>query len=118
MANAIKLKLWVMPNAGFDTRRVLQKELALFHKENPGYEVALTVHPWYFAWDRIIAAAKHKDYGDPPDVIQIGGTWNTTLAALGALSDLTDYLVDVDRADIVRPIWNYCYEPTLTKAYS
>lgn len=118
MASPIRLNLWVMPNAGFDTQRVMQKELALFHKENPGYEVKLTVHPWYFAWDALIAVAKRKDYIDPPDVVQIGGTWNTTLAALGALSDLTDYLDDIERADIVRPIWNYCYEPTRTKAYS
>lgn len=107
-----------MPNAGFDTRRVMQRELALFRRENPGYDVKLTVHPWHFAWDRLIAVAKRKDYRDPPDVIQIGGTWNTTLAALGVLSDITDYLDDVERTDVIRPIWNYCYEPTRTKAYS
>ena len=118
MANPIKLNLWVMPNAGFDTQRVMQKELSIFRKENPGYDVKLTVHPWHFAWDRLIAVAKHKNFTDPPDVVQIGGTWNTTLAALGALSDLTDYLDDIERADIVRPVWNYCYEPTRTKAYS
>ena len=118
MANPIRLNLWVMPNAGFDTQRIMQKELALFRKENPGYDVKLTVHPWHFAWDHLIAVAKRKDYFEPPDVIQIGGTWNTTLAALGALTDLTDFLDDVDRADIVRPVWNYCYEPNRTKAYS
>ncbi len=118
MANPIKLNLWVMPNAGFDTQRIMQKELAHFRRENPGYDVKLTVHPWHFAWDRLIAVAKRKDYFEPPDVVQIGGTWNTTLAALGALSDITDYLDDIERTDIVRPIWNYCYEPTRTKAYS
>jgi len=96
MANPIKLNLWVMPNAGFDTQRIMQKELAHFRRENPGYDVKLTVHPWHFAWDRLIAVAKHKDYFEPPDVVQIGGTWNTTLAALGALSDLTDYLDDIE----------------------
>jgi multiple sugar transport system substrate-binding protein len=96
----------------------MQKELSLFRKENPGYDVKLTVHPWHFAWDQLIAVAKRKDYGDPPDVVQIGGTWNATLAALGALSDLTDYLDDIERTDIVRPVWNYCYEPTRTKVYS
>jgi multiple sugar transport system substrate-binding protein len=118
MTNPIRLNLWVMPNAGFDTKRIMQRELALFRRQNPGYDVRLTVHPWHFAWDRLIAVAKRKDYSDPPDVVQIGGTWNTTLAALGALSDITDYLDDIDRSDIIRPIWNYCYEPTRTKAYS
>jgi len=118
MTNPIKLNLWVMPNAGFDTRRIMQRELALFRRENPGYEVRLTVHPWDFAWDRLIAVAKRKDYRDPPDVIQIGGTWNTTLAALGALTEITDFLDDIERSDIIRPIWNYSYEPTRTKAYS
>jgi multiple sugar transport system substrate-binding protein len=118
MTNPIRLNLWVMPNAGFDTQRVMHKELALFRKENPGYDVKLTVHPWHFAWDRLIAVAKRKDVGEMPDVVQIGGTWNATLAALGTLADITDYLDDVERTDIVRPIWNYCYEPTRTKAYS
>jgi multiple sugar transport system substrate-binding protein len=107
-----------MPNAGFDTQRVMHKELAQFHRENPGYEVKLTVHPWHFAWDRLIAVAKRKDYFEPPDVVQIGGTWNSTLAALGALADLTDFVDDMDRGDIVRPVWNYCYEPNRTKIYS
>lgn len=118
MANPIRLNLWVMPNAGFDTQRIMQKELALFHKDNPGYDVRLTIHPWNFAWDRLIAVAKRKDYREPPDVVQIGGTWTTTLAALGALADMTDYLDDIERTDVIRPVWNYCYEPTRTKAYS
>lgn len=118
MTSPIKLNLWVMPNAGFETARVLQKELALFHRENPGYEVKLMVQSWHHAWDRLIAVAKRRDYRDPPDVVQIGGTWNTTLAALGALVDLTEFLGDIDRSDIVRPVWNYCYEPTRTHAYS
>ncbi len=118
MANPIRLNLWVMPNAGFDTHRIMQKELAHFHRENPGYEVKLTVHPWHFAWDRLIAVAKRKDYFEPPDVMQIGGTWNSTLAALGALADLTDYVDDMDRTDVVRPVWNYCYETTRTKIFS
>jgi len=118
MTTPIKLNLWVMPNAGFDTQRILQKEMAIFRRENPGYDVKITVQPWHFSWDRLIAVTKRRDYRDPPDVVQIGGTWNTTLAALGTLMDVTDFLQDVDRADIVRPIWNYCYEPTRTHAYS
>lgn len=114
----IKLNLWIMPNAGFDTYRIMRRELSLFRKENPAYDVRLNVHPWYYAWDRLITAAKKNNDLEPPDVIQIGGTWNTTLAALGALTDITDYLDDVERTDIIRPIWNYCYEPTRSKAYS
>jgi len=33
MASPIKLNLWVMPNAGFDTQRIMQKELALFRRK-------------------------------------------------------------------------------------
>ena len=107
MSDPIKLNLWVMPNAGFDTQRVMQRELALFQKENPGHDVKLTVVPWFFAWDRLIGVAKQRTHDEPPDVIQIGGTWNTTLAALGALIDITDYTKDIERTDFVRPIWNY-----------
>ncbi len=56
MTSPIKLNLWVMPNAGFDTQRILQKEIALFHRENPGYDVKLTVQPWHYAWDRLIGS--------------------------------------------------------------
>ncbi len=91
MPDKINLNLWVMPNAGFDTQRVMQRELAAFHKENPDYLVRVTVIPWFFAWDRLVAVAKRRITHEPPDVIQIGGTWTTTLAALGALSDITDY---------------------------
>jgi len=107
-----------MPNAGFDTRRVMERESALFQKDNPEYDVHVTVIPWFFAWDRLIAVAKRRVLNETPDVIQIGGTWNTTLAALGALSDITDYLDDIERADVIRPLWNYSYEPTRTNAYS
>jgi multiple sugar transport system substrate-binding protein len=118
MTSPVKLNLWVMPNAGFDTRRVMRRELAIFQKENPGCRVELTVHPWYFAWDRLMSVAKKLDSEDRPDVIQIGSTWTTSLAALGALAEITDFLNDVDRTDIIRPTWNYCYDAARTKAYS
>jgi multiple sugar transport system substrate-binding protein len=118
MSEKIRLNLWVMPNAGFETRRVMNRELAYFEKANPDYEVRVTVIPWFFAWDRLIAVAKRRVSHDVPDVIQIGGTWTTTLAALGALSDITDYLDDIERTDIIRPLWNYSYEPSRTHAYS
>src|SRR4051812_26803317 len=101
MKSSTKLNLWVMPNAGFDTDRVMQRELTQFHKENPAFDVELTIIPWFFAWDRLVDMAKRRNPLQAPDVVQIGGTWNTTLAALGAISDLTDYLNDTDRADII-----------------
>src|SRR5688500_3095286 len=118
MTDKIRLNLWVMPNAGFDTQRVMEWELSFFHKENPDYEVRVTVMPWFFAWDRLFAVANRRLFQDRPDGIQICSTWTTTLAALGALSDLTDYLDDIERTDIIRPLWNYSYEPSRTNAYS
>src|SRR5438045_3377101 len=104
MPEPIKLNLWVMPNAGFDTQRIMQRELAEFHKANPEFDVRLTVIPWFFAWDRLIDVAKKRKVTEAPDVFQIGGTWTTTLAALGALSEVTDYLDDIERTDIIRPL--------------
>jgi multiple sugar transport system substrate-binding protein len=118
MTNKIALNLWVMPNAGFDTQRIMQRELSGFTRKNPDYEVRVTVIPWFFAWDRLVAVAKSRISHEPPDVIQIGGTWTTTLSSLGALADLTDFLEDIERADIIRPLWNYSYEPSRTHAYS
>jgi len=52
--------------------------------------------------DRLIAVAKHKDYRDPPHVIQIGGTWTPPWRRSGLERHQNGYLDDVERADIIR----------------
>ncbi|MHB9155348.1 MAG: extracellular solute-binding protein [Endomicrobiales bacterium] len=79
------ITLWLMPNAGFESQRVIDQELALFHRANPGIEVNCEILSWSNAWSRLIQAVKEKA---GPDVIQVGTTWIGTLGYLGAVHKL------------------------------
>ncbi len=80
-----ELNFWVMPNAGFATRPILQAFVDEFEVEHPDVKVRLTVHPWSLAWNRVMQVVKTRNVKSPPDVLQVGTTWVTTLTYLGAL---------------------------------
>ena len=51
-----KLKFWLMPNAGFDSRKAIQQETAHFQKLHPGIEVVCEILPWSRAWFKLLTA--------------------------------------------------------------
>lgn len=79
------ISFWLMPNAGFDSRQTIDRELALFRKAHPGIEVDCEIHSWSGAWPKLMQAVKEKT---GPDVIQAGTTWISTLGHLGAVQAL------------------------------
>jgi|GEM_PF-911034 len=79
------LHFWVMPNAGFATRRVLDPLIREFEHLNPRVKIRLSIHPWSLAWNRLVEVVKGRFGGNKPDVFQVGTTWVATLAHLGAL---------------------------------
>lgn len=81
------LKFWIMPNAGYDTSQMMEKEIETFEKTHPNIKVDLYIIPWSQSWRKIITAAKSKQL---PDVFQIGNTWTKTLTAINALADITE----------------------------
>src|SRR5688572_25687440 len=85
-----ELHFWVMPNAGFATRQLLQAATAEFERLHPDVQIHLTIHPWSLAWNRLIDVIKGRFFGPPPDVLQIGTTYVATLAYLGALDKIPD----------------------------
>lgn len=94
-----ELNLWVMPNAGFATRSILQPLIDEYERQHPNVQVRLTIHPWSLAWSLLMDVIKGRYMGPKPDVIQIGTTWAATLAYLGALDAVpeTGVLPEEDR---------------------
>lgn len=57
-----------------------------FKKKYPNIDVVLTATGWRFLWEKVALFARKKQ---SPDVLQFGNTWNSALAQVGALRDLT-----------------------------
>jgi multiple sugar transport system substrate-binding protein len=114
----VELNFWLMPNAGFETRRIVQSLLNRFHKANPHIRVKVWVFPWPVAWDRLMTVL--KDSGGPlyPDVIQIGSSWTCTLAFLGALRELTQKMGEIDRDNFIPTVFESCYLPHTRKLFA
>jgi multiple sugar transport system substrate-binding protein len=87
------IKFWSMPNAGFESKKIIERELSLFHSSNPGITVEYEIFSWGRAWFKILNAIKEKK---GPDVIQVGTTWIATLGYLGALHELDRCKFDID----------------------
>lgn len=88
------LNLWIMPNADFDTKEIMGKELAHFRSEHKGIDVQFEVIPWLYSWPRIVKAYKEKG---GVDVMMLGSTWVQTLASIGALQNLDGLSIDMAR---------------------
>lgn len=80
-----KIKFWLMPNGGFESKQTIEMELAFFKKKHPKIEVDFEILSWSRSWFRLMQAIKEKS---GPDIIQIGTTWIGTLGYLGAVHKL------------------------------
>ena len=79
------IKFWLMPNGGFESEQTINREIAIFEKQNPGIKVECETFSWSRSWFRLMQAIKEKS---GPDIIQIGTTWIGTLGYLGAVHKL------------------------------
>ena len=89
--NKTELNFWVMPNAGFATRGILDGLVREFEASRPNVRVKLTIHPWSLAWNRVMEVVKGRNTRNIPDVMQVGTTWVTTLSYLSALELVPDH---------------------------
>lgn len=97
------LKLWVMPNAGFESQKLIDRELKFFSEKNPRINVHCDILSWSQAWPRIIQAVKDKS---GPDVIQVGTTWIGTLGYLGAIQNLDTR--KINRSAFISTFYDFC----------
>lgn len=110
------LKFWVMNNKGADTLQLMEKEISAFQSLHPHLNVEITVLSWSQAWQRIVSAIKSKQ---TPDIFQIGTTWMGTLAALGALLNISDRLKkDNLKEKFVPTTWTSCELQVLKGIYA
>lgn len=87
------IKFWLMPNAGFESKLTIDRELELFHKVYPGIHVEYEILSWSRAWAKLIQAVKEKS---GPDIMQVGTTWIGTLGYLGAVQKLDAKKIDAE----------------------
>lgn len=114
----ITLNFWVMPNAGFTTRLILEKEIKNFQKRHPHYHINLTIHPWSKAWDALMSFVKNKTATAAPDIVQIGSTWSGTLTYLGVLQNITNSFPVQGRKAFVRHALESGFYPGTDQLYS
>ncbi|MFH1783293.1 MAG: extracellular solute-binding protein [bacterium] len=110
------IKMWVWPaGRGGRGKQFIDSEIRVFKKEWP-VEVQLEVIPWLEYWDKIKNLGKEEG---GPDILQIGSTWNATLANSGALYDLTETVIDLMGGEIFIPAaWSSCHFPGSTRVSS
>ena len=82
----VDIEFWHEPD-GPHPGVALAREVALFEQAHPGVRVHLEQLPWEEALTRMTTAAASRQ---GPDVMQVGSTWVSSLAAQGAFSPLTD----------------------------
>jgi len=110
------LKVWIMPNAGYETASIMEKEIEAFEDNHPHIKIDITCISWTNAWSRIIWALKYKQL---PDVFQIGNTWTQTLAALHALYDLTEKARELNlKREFLPAAWMSCESKLTGKVWS
>ncbi|BDU51586.1 extracellular solute-binding protein [Haliovirga abyssi] len=85
---AVELTMWVTPDAEHeaDLKNIIKK-----FEDKTGMKVKITVLGWDIVWDKLTTAATS---GIGPDVVEIGGTWVSSIAAMGVLEDLSKYYKD------------------------
>jgi len=97
------INIWIMPNS---PKPVIDLEdvLSDFKKNNPDIEIVITAIDWGAAWSKITVAATS---GIGPDICQLGTTWVGTIASMGALLPLNEYISEIGGADAFLPAcWN------------
>ena len=78
------VEFWVMPNS-LNPVTDIENLLKPF-EEKTGIKVKITSVDWGAAWSKITTAATS---GDVPDMAQIGSTWVSAIAGMGALEEIS-----------------------------
>ena len=83
-SNERVVEFWVMPNS-LNPVGDIEALLKPF-EEKSGIKVKVTSVDWGAGWSKITTAATS---GDVPDIAQLGSTWVSAIAAMGALEELS-----------------------------
>jgi len=84
----VRLRFWAMGNEATHVPELLPE----FERRNPGVRVDVQALPWTAAHQKLLTAYA----GDSlPDVSQVGNTWVSEMAAIGAISPLPAFAADL-----------------------
>lgn len=83
-SNENVVEMWVMPNSLSPVGDI--EALLKPFEEKTGIKVKITSVDWGAGWSKITTAATS---GDVPDLAQLGSTWVSAIAAMGALEELS-----------------------------
>lgn len=99
------VEMWVMPNS-LEPVGDLERLLKPF-EEKSGIKVKITSVDWGAAWSKITTAATS---GDVPDLVQLGSTWVSAIAGMGALETFSpEAIAAVGGAQAFIPVaWSTC----------
>ena len=99
-AVAKTVEIWIEPN-GPNPRGIIEERLKLFKAET-GIDARAVVLEWGDAWNRITTAL---DAGRGPEVMQLGTTWVSHLAAAGKLAPLDRLATAIRPERFTYPSW-------------
>ncbi|MFH1238946.1 MAG: extracellular solute-binding protein [bacterium] len=91
----VTINMWVWGTESIAEEKV-KLEATIFRKMFPDIEIKISLISWHDAWDSIMNAANEAK---GPDILQVGSTWNATLAYLGVIKDLTREFKDSNLAE-------------------
>ena len=114
MVGSLKMWVWTI-GQGEQGEVFIDKEIAEFQKICP-VKVNIEVVPWHGYWNKILRIPQEQD---GPDVIQIGSTWNATLAQKGILREITQETADLGGVGMFVPSsWPSCHFPASARISS
>ena len=85
---ATRLRFWAMGNEATNVPQLLPE----FERLNPGIRVEVQALPWTAAHQKLLTAYAGSSL---PDVSQVGNTWVSEMAAIGAISATPDFAADL-----------------------
>lgn len=83
-----RLRFWAMGNEATNVPQILPE----FERRNPGIKVDVQALPWTAAHQKLLTAYAGSSL---PDVSQVGNTWVSEMAAIGAISPTPDFAADL-----------------------
>jgi len=106
----VTLNMWLLWGDGLFSKDPIDREIEYFRQKFPHIDIKVILIRWPEAWENIIKAANEEK---GPDVLQIGTTWNATLAYLGVLKDITRecHEANIKGDAFVPAAWNSCQVP-------
>lgn len=87
-AGITRLRFWAMGNEATNVPQILPE----FERRNPGIKVDVQALPWTAAHSKLLTAYAGSSL---PDLSQVGNTWVSEMAAIGAISPTPAFAADL-----------------------